>query len=232
MKGAYRMFPLGLRLSHLALVRNARTFSKIEDGAGDSVLAGDETKRAISRKRVADYVAWYADFLDVHHRGEDEHIFPALRRASEGRSTDIAHLDRWVIEHRDIYRLGSELRQAARQLGEGSMGALRVLRDRSAELAALLAPHLAAEEEVLTPEHLPEMISEHELERAELAIPRAQGAGALRSATFLVHSLEPVEQRELLGETPWVFRKVVLSWLGKPTVWRYRALMPSPDVAL
>ncbi len=232
MKDTYRMFPLGLRLSHLALMRNLHTFSNIEDDGAGPAVATNGTRRRLSPRRIADYVAWYADFLDVHHRGEDEHIFPALRHSSRGRTTDVAHLERWTHAHSDIYALAGELRGAARRLGERSAGALAELRSRASQLEALLAPHLADEEAVLTPEHLASMIPEEELERAQLAIPKAQGAGALRSATFLVHSLEPAEQRELLGETPWVFRKVVLSWLGKPQVWRYGALMPSPDVAL
>jgi hemerythrin-like domain-containing protein len=231
MKGAYQMFPLGLRLSHLALVRNLEKFSRVSDGADMLTAPRDGQHEPLSRQRVADYVRWYADFLDVHHHGEDAHVFPAIRKSSPGRSTDIAHLERWQKEHADIYALGRTLRETAARLHD-SESALPALRSCSAELQALLAPHLAEEEAVLTPEHLAELIPEKELERAQLEIPKSQGASALQSAQFLVHSLEPAEQRELLGETPWLFRKVLLDWFGKPRVWRYGPLMQSAAVDL
>jgi hypothetical protein len=231
MNGAYQMFPLGLRLSHLALTRNLDRFCRVSEGSGLLTVAHDGRRDPLSRQHVADYVVWYADFLDLHHRGEDDHVFPAIRQSSPGRSTDIAHLERWKKEHDEIYALGQILRETARSLHE-SETALPALQKCASDLKAVLAPHLADEEAVLTPEHLAELLPEKELERAQLEIPKAAGASALRSAQFLVHSLEPAEQRQLLGDTPWVFRKVLLDWLGKPRVWRYGPLMQSTVVDL
>jgi hypothetical protein len=76
------------------------------------------------------------------------------------------------------------------------------------------------------------MVPEKELERAQLAIPRSQGIGAIRMAQFFVHSLEPDEQQALLGETPWFFRKLVLRTLGARKVRRFESLMPNREVAL
>jgi hypothetical protein len=232
MKGAYQMFPLGLRLSHRALQRNLGQFSRLSRSTSGLVLTRAEGTRPVTREQVAGYVAWYVDFLDVHHRGEDDHLFPALRKHSAGRTTDAAHLDGWTREHQEIYRLGERLRGASESLGRDTPGALENLQSVSTELSTLLEPHMKAEEALLTPEHLPEMIPEQELERAQLAIPRSQGAGALRMASFFVHSLEPEEQRSLLGETPWVFRKLVLPAAGLGRVRRYKAIMPVTRIAL
>jgi hypothetical protein len=230
MKGAYQMFPLGLRLSHLALLRNLERFERLTASEGGLTLPRPEGPRSLSRSVAGEYIAWYVDFLDVHHHGEDQHLFPALRQHSSGRTTDAAHLAQWTREHEGIYRLAQELRAASRTLPDGGGPALERVRRTSSELQALLRPHLESEERLLTPGHLAEMIPEKELERAQLAIPKSQGASALRMAQFFVHSLEPDEQRALLGETPWFFRRIVLRGLGAGKVRRFGALMPEPEV--
>lgn len=232
MKGAYEMFPLGLRLSHLAMLRNLDQFARLSRDDHGVELKLPEGSRRLSLAHAAEYVAWYDDFLDLHHRGEDVHIFPALRKHSAGRTTDVAHLDAWTREHEQIYRLSHELRSASRRLAQGKPRALEELQRFAHELKHQLTPHLEAEEDVLTPEHLREMIPEPELERAQLAIPRSQGVGAVRMAQFFVHSLEPSEQRALLGETPWVFRKLVLHALGAPRTRRLGDLMPVRELAV
>ena len=226
MKGAYEMFPLGLQLSHRALLRNLDQFARLVPGAGGLVLNRSDGPQTLSRERVAEYIVWYGDFLDVHHRGEDEHIFPALRKHTHGRTTDVAHLDTWKREHDAIYQTSRELRSANAQLAQNTAGALDDVQRRAAELRHQLTPHLKAEEDVLTPAHLREMIPEHELERAQMAIARSQGLGAVHMAQFFVHSLEPDEQRALLGGTPWFFRKLVLGALGARRTSRFGGLMP------
>jgi len=232
MKGAYEMFPLGLRLSHLALLRNLDQFARLSKRDGTLVLNRPNGEQKLSGDRTAEYIAWYDDFLDLHHHGEDQHIFPALRKHSAGRSTDVAHLDTWANEHAEIYRLSRELRSASRRLARGTSYALDEVQRLALGLKQLLTPHLRAEEEVLTPEHLREMIPEKELEHAQLAIPKSQGIGAVRMAQFFAHSLEPAEQRALLGETPWFFRKLVLGALGARKTRRFGELMPVRELAL
>jgi iron-sulfur cluster repair protein YtfE (RIC family) len=221
----YEKFSLGLRFSHRALLRNLHQFACLSRAQGRLALNRADRSEMISPARVADYILWFEEFLDVHHHGEDDHIFPALRRHSAGRSTDIAHLDEWAREHEEIYRLSRTLRVAARSL-HGDPNALDDVQRRASELTQLLTPHLEAEEGVLTPDRLREMIPEKELASAQLAIPRSQRTHALRMAQFFVHSLQPAEQRELLGDTPWIFRKLVLGTLGAGRTRRCGALMP------
>lgn len=234
MKSAYEMFPLGLRFSHLALLRNLDRFAALSRGKRGrlSLTNGGAKASPLRAKRVAEYVGWYADFLDLHHRGEDDCLFPALRKHSAGRTTDVAHLDAWRHEHEAIYRLGEELRRESAKLAAGEPRALERLQQRAAELKELLTPHLRQEEEVLTPQHLQEMIPERELAQAQLAIPRSQGVKAVSMANFFVHSLKPGEQRALLGDTPWFFRKIVLGTLGARRARRFGNLMPQREVHL
>lgn len=220
MRGAYETFPLGLRLGHAALLRNLDRFADL-GGVRVSVASAD----------LAAFVALYLEFLDVHHRGEDDFIFPALRESSPGRTTDAAHLDRWSADHRDIDALGQELSRAAARL-DGGGGALADLGRASLALRQALEPHLASEEQILTEAHLREMITEPELEAATAAIGKKNRSRGLAMASFLVHSLDPHEQKALLGDTPWVFRKVLLGVLGERRMRRFRRLLLTEAFAL
>jgi hemerythrin-like domain-containing protein len=219
MKNAYEGYSLGLRLSHLALLRNLDRFVELAERGTDLT------------DRLSAFVALYVDFLDVHHRSEDDFTFPALRRHTAGKSTDAAHLDRWSTAHRDISRLGHELSGTARRLRD-SGHALSALGRTSRELKDLLVPHVASEEQVLSPAHLPEMIPEQELAATTGAIARANRSNAIAMASFLASSLEPGEQKALLGDTPWIFRKFLLGFLGARRMRRYRSLVHAPSIAL
>src|SRR5262245_16153475 len=161
----HETYATGLRLSHAALLRNLDRFVEIGD-RGFSASTAD----------LRGFVLLYGRFLDVHHKSEDDFLFPALRTHAPLRTTDAAHLDRWSAEHRDIHVLGQELSQAAARLDDGTSPAapergphptersLRALSRVSKSLRDVLAPHVASEEAILTPQHLAEMIPEQELE--------------------------------------------------------------------
>lgn len=220
MKNTHEHYALGLKLGHAALLRNLDRFIAIA-GRGSPVDAED----------LAAFVRLHVDFLDLHHRSEDDFVFPALRRHSAGRTTDAAHLDRWSAEHRDIGPLGHELSRVAGSLAGGGE-ALHGLARTSRALRDLLVPHLAAEEEILTPAHLPEMIPAEELSAATEAIGRANRSSGVAMASFLACSLDPAEQRALFGETPWLFRKLVLGFLGERRMRRFRAFVHTQSIAV
>lgn len=208
---AYDQYPLGLRLSHLALLRNLDTFGRKPDG--EATTMSDD---------LAAFVRRYVDFLVVHHRSEEDDLLPALRRHTAGRTTDAAHLTRWQEEHRDIDRLGEDLGRAADARDRGALARV------SADLRALLAPHVADEEAVLTPDHLREMLPEPELAGVMAAAARANRRHALAMASFLAHSLDRDEQRQLFGATPWLFRRVLLGAIGERRFARFRPYAYAP----
>lgn len=213
MKTAYETYATGLALSHRALERNLVRFGEIAE-RGERAPDG-----------LAAFVELYGEFLDVHHDSEDRFLFPALRRHAAGRSTDAAHLDRWDREHRDIIALGRELRAAA------TGGDLALLGARSNDLLALLTPHAGDEEAVLAPAHLAEMLLAPELGAMMGALQKANRPRALAMASFLATSLDPAEQRALMGDAPWVFRKVLLP-LRARRMRRFHGLVHTAEIAL
>jgi hemerythrin superfamily protein len=213
MRNPYESYSLGLRLSHRALTRNLDRF--VELAAEGKPLPHD----------LGDFVRLYVEFLEVHHDSEDRFVFPALRQNTAGRTTDAAHLDRWTSEHRDITRVAEEIGR----LGDRGGTALQRL---SRELRDLLTPHVASEEDVMTPTHLAEMVPAAEFARVMDDIQKANRSRGLAMASFLATSLEPDEQRALLGEAPWIFRKVILPYVGARKMRRFRDYVQTPSIAL
>lgn len=213
MKTAYDRYALGLALSHRALERNLVRFGELAERGGPAPA------------NLGAFLALFTEFLEVHHSGEDRHLFPALRRHAAGRSTDVAHLDRWDGEHREVRRLGEELAQLARRVELAAVGRCsQALRD-------VLGPHTCDEEAVMTAGHLAEMIPERELAAMMHDVEKANRPRALALASFLATSLEPAEQHALMGEAPWLFRKVVLPLVGARKMRPFRDLVHTREIA-
>jgi hypothetical protein len=125
---------------------------ELREGAGQIEAAA---RGAVAEDVVTAPIAGFCQTLLDHHKAEDRFFFPAFR-AGRLRSSDLAFLDARNAEHRDIHRLCLELREAgARQLAGWRLAVARL----AGELAVLSAPHFAAEEAALTPQHLPALIS-------------------------------------------------------------------------
>lgn len=213
MKTVYDQFALGLELSHRALDRNLVRFGELA------------ARAAPAPANLGPFLALFAEFLEVHHAGEDRFLFPALRREAAGRSTDAAHLARWDGEHVEIRRLARELERLAQHVELAALGRCsQALRD-------VLGPHTHDEEAVLTAGHLPEMIPERELAAALQNIQKANRSRALAMASFLASSLEPAEQHALMGEAPWLFRRVILPWVGARKMKPFRDLVHTQEIA-
>lgn len=213
MKTVYDRFALGLALSHRALERNLVRFGELA------------ARGAPAPANLGAFLGLFAEFLEVHHAGEDRFLFPALRRETAGRSTDVAHLARWDGEHVEIRRLGQELERLAERVELAALGRCsQALRD-------LLGPHTHDEETVLSAGHLPEMIPERELAMTLRDIEKANRSRALAMASFLASSLEPAEQHALMGEAPWLFRRVILPWVGARKMKPFRDLVHTQEIA-
>src|SRR5262245_14603583 len=104
MPDKFEAYATGLQLGHRALLRNL------------DVPARETTHSA----ELDAFVRRYLEFLVVHHRAEDDDLFPVLRQHGRLRTTDAAHLTRWDSEHRDVAKLADEL---GRNLDRADMAA-------------------------------------------------------------------------------------------------------------
>jgi hypothetical protein len=76
------------------------------------------------------------------------------------------------------------------------------------------------------------MVSEQDLEIVTRAIGRANRSRAIAMASFLASSLDPAEQKALLGHTPWIFRKVLLGLVGARQMRRFRSFVRTQSIAI
>jgi hypothetical protein len=81
------------------------------------------------------------------------------------------------------------------------------------------------------PAPLADMLPADELAAMMAAVQKANRARAIAMASFLATSLEPQEQRTLLGDAPWMFRKVLLP-LGVRRMRRFGELVHTREIAL
>jgi hemerythrin-like domain-containing protein len=204
------------RLSHEALRRNLDRFVAI---------AGREDE--LDADAFGAYVGLFGRFLIVHHESEDEVIFPTLRRYGRLKSTDAAHLDGWTAEHRAVNAAGEALARAGERARTGGRLALTEVGRLSRELADLLRPHLASEEELFTPVRLAEIIPPQAVGEIERSSRRRFSADR-EIPLFFAHSLYPDEQRRVFGAAPWIFRRAVFPLMDKRSFPRFAPFVVSP----
>lgn len=131
---------------------------ELQRGAAEilTVASHENSNRTVAYRMIAAF----CEELENHHRSEDVFFFPAFRVAGRLRSTDIAFLDTRDDEHLVLVRLVGELKELTRHRS-GTWAA--TTRRLITEVADVADPHFAAEESVLTPKHVAEMITEREL---------------------------------------------------------------------
>jgi hypothetical protein len=204
------------RLSHEALRRNLKRFAALAE-------SGDVR----DTEAFGEFVRLYGRFLLVHHESEDRIVFPALRRHGRLKSTDAAHLDRWTSEHRDVNAAGEALARAGEQVASRGRAALDHVRSMSAELGALLEPHLGSEEELFTPQRLAEIIPPEAVGEIDREARRLFSSDR-EIPLFFAHSLEPAEQSQVFGGAPWIFRRVILPLMDRRLFPRFEPFVISP----
>jgi hypothetical protein len=112
--------------------------------------AGDDERRAL----IANYYANVIDFLDVHHEGEEELVFPLLAERAPGSKgiVDVAFDD----HHAVVGQMQTVKERVAAWQDKGDTAAQDLI-DALRELDEILVPHLDREEAEILPlagEHL------------------------------------------------------------------------------
>jgi iron-sulfur cluster repair protein YtfE (RIC family) len=129
------------------------------------LMAGD-TGRAVA---VGDHVALVSTMLDIHHSGEDKHIWPLLRERGAGKIAEIvdAMEEQHDRIHADYLRLGQALtawrERPWAENGDALAGAIE-------QLIPGLEAHLSLEEDEVVP------LIERHVTAAEYARLAAEGA--------------------------------------------------------
>jgi hypothetical protein len=99
--------------------------------------------RGRQRRALGEHVGWLMDFLHVHHTGEDEGLWPAVRRRDPSAG---ALLDSLEADHRQIEPAAAALRAAAERYAVTTDDDARVaLVTALDELGTVLFPHLDRE---------------------------------------------------------------------------------------
>lgn len=109
-----------------------------------------EPERAAQRCAIGAHLIWMMGFLRAHHASEDDGLYPLVR--CRAREDELEVLDRMAREHEAISPAVAAVESAASQL---PVGASDDVTERTItaldELAAVLLPHLRAEEDHAMP---------------------------------------------------------------------------------
>jgi hemerythrin-like domain-containing protein len=119
-----------------------RLVGDIRQGDGDRVAL------------IANYYENILSFLEAHHDGEEQLVFPLLRERCAGKDALIDHMD---AQHKEALALLEEAKASLAAWPGGDAAAQQAAQDRLDGLSSHLAEHLEEEEQKILPlaaEHL------------------------------------------------------------------------------
>jgi hemerythrin-like domain-containing protein len=113
------------------------------------VVSGDSAPGAVQRQAIARHLVWMMSFLHRHHAGEDDGLWPLVRRHDP---TSGALLDEMDADHARIAPQVESVASAGKRYGSDSSPQARdSLLAAIASLRDVLDPHLRKEEEEAMP---------------------------------------------------------------------------------
>lgn len=201
MKSGHATTLHGLALVHAALRRSLETIVRV----AQSPIAESD------RAAFADFSQRTCDFVHLHHDGEEDVVFPTLKKAFEAAqlSDALAHLATWRKDHEKLLGKLAELEAATRAFAAG--GPREPLAQAGAATRDLLLPHLDAEESVVDEGLLSRAMSGDEaLAMGRAASKHGQKHGGPRILIHYLHGLSDEEQRSHFGAMPWFVRKLLV----------------------
>jgi hypothetical protein len=191
----------GLTRIHAALRRSLDTIVRV---ASEPVNEGD-------RPALAEFSERFVRFLEVHHDGEEEIIFPAVSAAAARDSIDglAASVVGWRADHERLLARLATLKAACAPFRAG--GPAEPLREAAVGVRELLFPHLDAEEATLDDVLLAKLMSMNQAtEMLAAASKHGQDHGGPKVLMMFVHGLADDEQRAQFAQIPWFVRKVLM----------------------
>jgi hemerythrin-like domain-containing protein len=191
----------GLARVHAVLRRSLETILRV---SAEPVAEGD-------RAGFAEFTDRFARFLEVHHDGEEEIVFPALTAGAAKVSLDgpAASVDGFRADHERLLVRLAALKAACAQFRGG--GPAEPVRAAALEVRELLIPHLDAEETKIDAAVVEKILSKDEaMAMFEAAAKHGQQHGGPKSLMMFVHALTDEEQRAHFGPLPWFVRKILM----------------------
>lgn len=213
----------GLSRVHAVL---RRSLDKIVQVASGPIAAGD-------REGFARFTECFVRFLEVHHDGEEEIVFPALTAAAGRAAVEgvAGHVATWRADHQKLLDLLARLKAAGAEFQRG--GPSEPLREAAVGLRQLLVPHLNAEESALDGALLAKLMPMDEAMAMITATSKhGQRHGGPRVLMMFVHALNDDEQRAHFGRLPWFVRKILLKRVWARAFRPCLAFAYNPSVAL
>jgi hypothetical protein len=186
------------------------------------VLAAPTTTAPARRAALGEHLSLVLDLLHHHHTGEDEGLWPLVRR----RAPDLgAQLDIMAAEHATVARAIAATRAAVRRYGDAAdPAAADDVRDAIGELRAVLLPHLDHEETEVMPRVM-RALSDRDWSALARREVRKRGSLALAGTglVWLVDGLEPQRRAEFNRQVSATFRWLVDMRYGR--AYRRRAAL-------
>jgi hemerythrin-like domain-containing protein len=162
-----------------------------------SVMAGDAQRAAA----VADHIALVSTILNLHHTGEDKHIWPLLHERCPAEIAEIVDVmeDQHERIHEECLRLGDALKAWRESTSAESRDAVAGVLER---LISQLETHLALEEDRVVP------LIEQYLTAAEYGRVAGEGAedtppGLLPvTLGMVIYEADPAVTEKIIAEMP------------------------------
>jgi hypothetical protein len=164
-------------------------------------------------RALGGHARWLMAVLHEHHTGEDDRLFPVIRRNNPGTAE---LLDAMASEHEAIAEAVRVLEQAGIKAEAGVPDAAGELRDAVAGLRTVLDPHLEHEERDLVP-LVPQSVSEAEWADFERSNTAGRKPPELAfQGHWMIDNLDEASVAVVTGLVPAVPRFLMLRFLGGP----------------
>lgn len=112
------------------------------------IVVRDSAPAPARRRAVAAHLVWMMDFLNDHHRAEDDGLYPMVLEHNPQAAALLAQMD---ADHRRILPAIDALAEAGRAYGEDRRDAGKTVLTAVEETEQVLLPHLRREEEEMMP---------------------------------------------------------------------------------
>jgi hypothetical protein len=180
------------------------------------------------RRALGEHLVWMMESLHRHHSGEDEHVWPEIRRRNPAAGPLLDQMD---ADHQRIAGPMQELEQVATSFGRGGATARDVLAviDR---LEEALLPHLAREEQEMMPVVAQTLTDKEWQELGHHAFIRGKSLPHLAlDGHWVIDNATDEDRRQMVTKIPAVPRFILLQGFRRGYARRTRALWAGTDAA-